>query len=857
MTLKTVHRPTRMTIPLARPGPESIAPPPPLDDDNAGRPPLQFLLPIIGALSSVVTMVVLRNGQPLFLVIAAVVFVVAVVGGIGFAISSRGRQARQQRLGRELYLDYLEELRRDLAARTSQTRYQAAVLDPAPAVLMGIIRDPARLWERRRRDADFLIVRLGSGAVPWFDLSIPAPDSPLQPPDPILLAQARLIVQLAERVEAMPVTVDLRRAGVVAVIGDRELAVGAVRSILLQLAAHHGPDDVIIAAAFDPERGADWRGLDLLPHIQDPTLFDGPVPARRVAPSLDALAAVLGETLAERLQQAHSTHRTGARPPRLVVLSDDHGRLADSLPVGAGAALTELGITMIHVLADRLDEPNNVDIRITVGAPGMVTVNPGTPQAADVTVDPDSTPVALFDATARAMAALRVSLIAAQDEEGTPILDAHTLLGIRGIDDVDPARLWRPRPPADFLRVPFGSDDLGNPVYLDLKESSQQGMGPHGICVGATGSGKSEMLRTLILSLALTHPPEDLSMILVDYKGGAAFAPFEPADARLPHLAGLIDNLADDPQLTTRARASIQGEVVRRQRLLKSADSSPSITHYRQLRAQRDDLPPMPHLFVVIDEFGELLTAEPEFIDLFLQIGRIGRSIGVHLLLSSQRLEGGKLRGLDSYLSYRLGMRTFSESESQAMLNTTDAYHLPALPGYGFLKVDTSVYTRFRAGFVSGPAERTTSAGDSGFARPLPLPLYNGIGRADADDDDSVVHLFRPDTAPTLIDQSVARLRLDDRAVRPVWLPPLPSRLALGVGSRCGARARGHPDRRPGSGGRPGPAGAATLAARPGPRGWPSRGDRCAAFGSEHVAPDDCGLARPHPHAAPGRRLRH
>ena len=212
MTLKTVHRPTRMTIPLERPGPESIAPPPPNDDDNAGRPPLQFLLPIIGALSSVVTMVVLRNGQPLFLVIAAVVFVVAVVGGIGFAISSRGRQARQQRLGRELYLDYLEELRRDLAARTSQTRYQAAVLDPAPAVLMGIIRDPARLWERRRRDADFLIVRLGSGAVPWFDLSIPAPDSPLQPPDPILLAQARLIVQLAERVEAMPVTVDLRRA---------------------------------------------------------------------------------------------------------------------------------------------------------------------------------------------------------------------------------------------------------------------------------------------------------------------------------------------------------------------------------------------------------------------------------------------------------------------------------------------------------------------------------------------------------------------------------------------------------------------------------------------------------------------
>ncbi len=114
----------------------------------------------------------------------------------------------------------------------------------------------------------------------------------------------------------------------------------------------------------------------------------------------------------------------------------------------------------------------------------------------------------------------------------------------------------------------------------------------------------------------------------------------------------------------------------------------------------------MPHLFVVIDEFGELLTAEPEFVELLIQIGRIGRSIGVHLLLSSQRIESGKLRGLDTYLSYRIGLRTFSEAESNVVLDTTDAFHLPAIPGYGYLKVDTSVYRRFRSGYVSGPGQR-------------------------------------------------------------------------------------------------------------------------------------------------------
>ncbi|RZI93427.1 MAG: cell division protein FtsK, partial [Microbacterium sp.] len=208
------------------------------------------------------------------------------------------------------------------------------------------------------------------------------------------------------------------------------------------------------------------------------------------------------------------------------------------------------------------------------------------------------------------LAPLRLSATAPEEGETVPPVGITELLGIESVAGVGP-ELWRPRSTRDFLRVPVGLDDLGAPVLLDLKESAELGMGPHGICIGATGSGKSEMLRTLVLALALSHPPEDLSMVLVDYKGGAAFAPF----AGLPHVAGLIDNLADDPQLVERARTSINGEVVRRQELLRDAGSLPSISHYRQLRRERPDLAPMPHLFVVIDEFGELLTAEPEFVD--------------------------------------------------------------------------------------------------------------------------------------------------------------------------------------------------------------------------------------------------
>lgn len=773
-----VHRPTRSTLPLPTPESETLAAPPPVVTD-AGGVPLQFLLPMVGAMSSVIMMVVMRNGQPLFLLIAGVIFVLALVAGLGFALSSRGRKAAEQAAQRTRYLDYLERIRRDLQTRSDAVRDSASLLHPEPEALVSLVRDPGRVWERRRRDDDFLTARAGLGDLPWFRLTVPPAESPVQPQDPYLLAEASTVVDRFGTVPAMPVTVDLRAAHRIAIIGDRDRAVALVRAVLAQLAAVHSPDDLQLALSAPPERMPDWHGFDLLPHVQDAELFDGPVPARRVAESMAALGQVLGQGLTDRLQHAHSSRRTGSTvpaPARLLVVADEHGGQASGLPGGGRPA--ELGVTLLHLLADRLDEPDDVDLRITIDDAAVIEVAPGTPAATRVSFTPDALTGPGLIGLARALAALRLSRLAArQDTSGQPVMELEALLGIERPDAIDAEELWRPRSPADFLRVPFGLDDHGNPVHLDLKESAQFGMGPHGICIGATGSGKSEMLRTLILSLAMGHPPEDLSMILVDYKGGAAFAPF----AGLPHLAGLIDNLADDPQLTTRARASISGEVVRRQQLLKDAGSSPSITHYRQLRAdQRPDLPPLPHLFVVIDEFGELLTAEPEFIDLFLQIGRIGRSIGVHLLLSSQRIEGGKLRGLDTYLSYRLGLRTFSEAESQVVLSTPDAFHLPALPGYGYLKVDTTVYTRFRAGYVSGPSEvavRAPVADDR--PRPLLVPVYNGV-KADADAPERPLELRRPDTGVTFVEASVAELRDDDRLTRPVWLPPLPERLALG-----------------------------------------------------------------------------
>lgn len=781
MTQRIVHRPARIVAPVESPGEFVLAPPPPVGENTSGFP-LQSLLPIVGSLSSVTMIVLLRN-NPVMVVVGAMILVVALVGGVAMAFTQRANAARQRRVQRERYLDYLEQTRSDLHSRAEDYRTRVRQQHPDPATLIEIGQSAARRWERRAGDDDFLRVRVGSGDVRALPVVLPDEQNPVQPFDPIMKGAAERLVRLSGIVQDLPVALDLERGGDVSIIGEAAATVAVARALAVQIATLHSPDDVHLAAVIPPDARPRWGGFDLIPHVSAAQRDPGALAARRVAPTMNDLLTLLAPELRDRVASASAARRAGrkTKPARLVLFVDEGSGVSTSLPrLDATLDLVDLGITVVHLVDDRLKEPGAIAARLTVDEDVRIEY-PGEPERDLDGIRLDTVTTPLLEAVARPLAPLRSTRTSAVDVQSSLAPDVTELLGMADVDALDTRQAWQPRAAGDFLRVPIGVDDGGRAVLLDLKESAQLGMGPHGICIGATGSGKSELLRTLVLGLAMTHAPDDLSMILVDYKGGAAFAPF----ARLPHVAGIIDNLADDPQLTERARASINGEVVRRQRLLKEADNAPSIGHYRRAREERPDLPALPHLFLVIDEFGELLTAEPDFVDLLLTIGRIGRSIGVHLLLSSQRIEGGRLRGLDTYLSYRIGLRTFSEAESAVILETPDAFHLPAIPGFGYLKVDTSVYTRFRAGYVSGALPEPADDGDIIFETDAAyeLPAYD-IASSSPTDDDEPPHLLveppRPATGRTLVQAAVDRLTRGTRRTRPVWLPPLPATLALG-----------------------------------------------------------------------------
>ena len=255
------------------------------------------------------------------------------------------------------------------------------------------------------------------------------------------------------------------------------------------------------------------------------------------------------------------------------------------------------------------------------------------------------------------------------------------------------------------------------------------------------------------------NSPAVLNLLLIDFKGGATFLELAPA----PHVAAVITNLSDEAPLVARMRDALAGEMNRRQQLLRQAGNFVSAAAYEDARRAGAKLPALPTLFIIVDEFSELLSQHPDFADMFVAIGRLGRSLGMHLLLASQRLDEGRLRGLEAHLSYRLCLKTLSAGESRAVLGTLDAYELPNTPGAGFLRVPGRELIGFRAAYAPEPRQN----------RALARASHGAVGAA--------VHRYRAGAlraqtrslGPTVLRAVLDRLSGQGPAAHPVWLPPL------------------------------------------------------------------------------------
>ncbi|GAB3147947.1 type VII secretion protein EccC [Micromonospora sonneratiae] len=732
---------------------------------------LMFMLPMMLGMGAMSFVYIGRSGGAMTWIFGAL-YLSAMVGMLVMGLS-RGGASKKAQINDERrdYLRYLGGLRGQVREVATRQREAALAALPEPADLWSYA-GTERLWERARTDPDFGRVRVGTGPQ-RLATALRAPQTaPLEDLDPVASTSLRHFIRTYATVADLPVAVSLRSFRRITLAGDRPESLDLVRAMLAHLVTFHSPDDLRVAVCVAPDRQDAWDWLKWLPHSVHPGQADPSGPTRLAAPTLAGLAALLADDPAE--PGSRGAFRPGARPeaPHLLILIDGGSTLPDAgLDPAGGLA----GTTVLEFGGSPGDGAGTLDLVIAQKHLGMRTAD-----GVSLVGEPDRLSVAGAEVVARQLTALHTGAPIRTDQPLATTFGLSDLLGIGDPRHLDTAVTWRPRAPRDRLRIPIGVDPDGRPVDLDLKESAEGGMGPHGLVIGATGSGKSELLRTLVTGLAATHSSETLNLALIDFKGGATFAGMTD----LPHTCAVITNLAADLTLVDRMGDALRGETVRRQELLRAAGNYASVRDYERARAEGAQLRPLPSLLVIIDEFSELLSSRPEFIDLFVMIGRLGRSLGIHLMLASQRLEEGRLRGLDSHLSYRIGLRTFSASESRAVLGVPDAYELPSVPGSAYLKHDTTTLQRFKAAYVSGelpPEQAATGTTDVPYERRIlpyrlaPLELAESAadaGSGTADLATPTGRLAAP-AGETVLDAMVGRLLDKGPAAHQIWLPPL------------------------------------------------------------------------------------
>lgn len=710
----------------------------------------------------------------LFVILSPLMMIANVVQG-------RSNSKRQYREAMRRYREQRTTVEDAAWEALTQERRQRRLDCPDAAELLLRATGPrAALWERRPGDPDWLELRVGTADQP----------SGVLMHDP---ARARHEEPLVWTAPDVPVSVHLGRLGVVGVTGTRRERVAAW--LTAQCATLHSPTELGVVLLIDPGQGAAgarrWDWCRWLPHL-------------RTEPGAPARVGLDEESVSRRVNELLTVLDARAQGEevgeRAVVVLD--GAHALRLRPGVVRLLREgpaAGLRLVCVDTDRTSLPQ--ECRAVVDTTGPT---PSVSQTDAYTVEHvllDEPGDDWCERLARALAPVRdVSALA--DDGAVP--SSSRLLDVLGMPEArleDVLRSWRRARPT--TRAVIGEDAEGT-FTVDVRAD-----GPHALIAGTTGSGKSELLQTLIASLCVGNTPASMTFVLVDYKGGAAFKDC----ARLPHTVGMVTDL--DGHLTSRALESLGAELRRRERQLAAADAK-DIEDYTAATGPQDE--PMPRLVIIIDEFAALVAELPDFVTGLVDIARRGRSLGVHLVLATQRPAGVVSAEIKSNTNLRIALRVTDENDSQDVIESSASAHIPpALPGRAYARLGHASLHPFQASRVGG---RPPGSGPRAPLRSRSLSLsglaHREVAPPQAEEDATVP----TDLSRLVGSMGRAREELGIALPHRPWLPPLPAVVTMdGLHDLLAAQAGpGGGQGEPGDGARgaegAGPAGAVDPRAR-------------------------------------------
>ena len=658
---------------------------------------VQIVAALAPLLAGVVMFAVTRHAQYLLLTL------VSPVAMIGTALDDR-------RTGRRDFRTELAEFRAMLDRRTVEfaelrRREARERREAAPDLAELVRRAELRtidLWARGRDAPDLLRLRLGLGDddAGSFDVRLAAGG------DDDLRAEAASTLAGADRLTDVPVVVDLVDC-VLGVHGPCDLVVGVAASLLVQVATLHSPDGVTVVAAVGSDRHLGW--LKWLPHVRSVV---SPVAGHHVVGTTDeadSLVARLTEVATYRTAAAEAHERRVHRPRVLAVidaaLRPDPAALARLLDLAPRA-----GISVLWLAADASAIPRQavtvVELLHGDGATMRGRLWSTDPTVADRHLDVEHLRPPLAARVARSLAAVRDASTASQATSIPRTAPLFDVLGTWAIDPAHVAATWQ-TDRGHRLRFPIGLCSDG-PLELDLVHD-----GPHTLVGGTSGAGKSELLQSLVIALAARHSPERLNFLFVDYKGGASSQVF----TRLPHTVGQVTNLSAD--LAVRALTSLRTELNRRMAMLdgRAKDLAEML--------ERHPAETPASLVIVCDEFATLVKEIPEFVDGIVDIAQRGRSLGIHLVLATQRPTGSVNDNILANTNLRISLRMLDRAESTAILDAPDAADIPVpLRGRAFARLGPGVLTEFQSAFAGA------SLGDDEEARPVVVAPFDRPGDA-------------------------------------------------------------------------------------------------------------------------------
>lgn len=732
---------------------------------------LKLIMPPL-IMVGVTLLITIFQPRGLYIIATVSMSVVSVIFSVQGFFKNRKKYKEDKKERVELYHLYLKDKAKDLEQLSRKQREGMFYHFPAIEDLTKMVkRYDSRIYEKTPLHFDFLAYRLGLGKVPTsYELKYGQEERSGK--KDALEEEGYALFQAHQKIDNLPIVASLNR-GPVGYVGPRPIVLEQLQLLVAQLAVFHSYHDLTIIPIIPEEEKESWDWMRWLPHatLQDMNVRSFVYNQRTRDQVLNSLNQIL--KLRKAQKEEEKANDTKIFHPHYVVLITDETLILDHVIMEFFREdPTELGCSIIYVadVLSSLSENIQTVISIKDRNQGQLLLQEGVLRELDFQLDhfPEG-----YDkeAISRGLAPLKhIQQLKSSIPDSVTFLEMYQA---ETFNDLKVLSRWESHAPYQSLAVPIGLRGKDDLVYLNLHEKAH---GPHGLIAGTTGSGKSETIQSYILSLAVNFHPHDVAFLLIDYKGGGMANLFKD----LPHLLGTITNL--DGAQSMRALASINAEIHRRERLFGQYGVN-HINQYQKKFKLGEATEPLPHLFLISDEFAELKVNQPDFIKELVSIARVGRSLGVHLILATQKPSGVVDDQIWSNSRFKLALKVADRGDSMEMLRTADAAEITQT-GRAYLQVgNNEVYELFQTAWSGAdyqPEKDQLGIEDHTIYLINELGQYEVLNQ-DLSGLDMAEEIKEVPTELDVIVQEINHLHQEEgiAAVAQPWLPPLKERITL------------------------------------------------------------------------------